>query len=414
MHRQRHRLKLFKVHMKDKYWGTTWILILILGAMAGIRLEEAKAASTLSPTPHTNVQTQLEMQARPAVRGGPVYRAPLQQPFHERSIWNMPIGSEAVYVPAQIQKATGHGMTVDEDIIVLTPQAPLLDIYRNDAGWNRQRSRCTIDGGLLFKAPIPDGFMVSPETWDGLTPNSGLAVLMPDGRTIKQTQPFARCEPQHGASRYVFADEDLYGEGYYGAHGGSGLSCIGGTLRVGELVPGAGPIRHALKVNLYAARNLYYDAETRGFRWPARKADGYAAKTYGTKGNPPKACRMGALLALPPHLTDQVLGLETEPARRLAQALRDYGAYIVDDTAWDVYALVTEWGPAGRVKDEFKKAWGFEINPVSRNHAWSRDMDRIFTHLHVVDNNGPDRIGGGGKPRVPLAPPLPPPPVKTP
>ncbi|MCX8155802.1 MAG: hypothetical protein N3J91_05020 [Verrucomicrobiae bacterium] len=323
----------------------------------------------------------------------------------------MPIGREAVYVPANIQKATGAGMTIDEDLIVLTPRAPLLEIYRNNAGWDRQKSRCTKDGELLFKAPIPPQFIVSPDTWDGATPNSGLAVLMPDGRTIKQTQPFARCEPGFGTSRYVFADEDLYGMGYYGAHGGSGLSCIGGTLRVGELVPGAGPIRHALKINLYAARNLYYDEETRGYRWPARRADGYAAKVYGTKGKPPKACRMGALLALPPHLTDQVLGLETEPARRLAQALRDYGAYVVDDTAWDVYALVTEWGPDGRVKDEFKKAWGFDINPARRDNPWSRDMDRLFTNLHVVDNNGPDRIGGGGQPRVPLAAPLPSPPA---
>jgi hypothetical protein len=340
--------------------------------------------------------------ASPAAHG----RDPLRQPFHQDSIWNRPIGSEAVYVPAKIQKATASGMTVDEDLIVLTPDAPLLEIHRNDAGWNRNRSRCMIDGPLLFRAPIPTSFIVSPDTWDGLTPNSGLAVLMPDGRTIKQTQPFARCTPEYGTSRYRFDDEDLFGLGYYGAHGGSGLSCIGGTLRVGELVPDAGPIRHALKVNLYAARNLHYDEETRGYRWPARRADGYAARTYGTKGTPVKACRMGALLALPAALTDEILGLETEPARMLAQAFRDYGAYVVDDTAWDVYALVTEWGPAGRVMEEFKRVWGFEMNPRSRDNAWSRDMDRIFMNLHVVDNNGPDRIGGGGQPRVPLAEPL--------
>ena len=344
----------------------------------------------------------LTMGASLAVHG----RDPLLQPFHEDSIWTRPIGREAEYVPAKIQKATAHGMTVDEDLIVLTPDAPLLEIYRNDAGWNRNRSRCTIDGPLLFRAPIPVDFIVSPETWDGLTPNSGLAVLMPDGRTLKQTQPFARCTPEYGTSRYVFGDEDLYGLGHYGAHGGSGLSCIGGTLRVGELAPGAGPIRHALKVNLYAARNLHYDEETRGYRWPARRADAYAARTYGTRGAPAKACRMGALLALPPMLTDESLGLETEPARRLAQALRDYGAYVVDDTAWDVYGLVTEWGPAGRVTEEFKRVWGFPINPRRRDNAWSRDMDRLFTNLHVVDNNGPDRIGGGGQPRVPLAEPL--------
>lgn len=333
-------------------------------------------------------------------------RDPLRQPFHQNSIWNQPLGSEAVYVPAKIQKATANGMTVDEDLIVLTPDAPMLPIYRNDAGWNRDRSRCTIDGPVLFRAPIPIDFIVSPDTWDGSTPNSGLAVLMPDGRTIKQTQPFARCTPAHGTSRYLFDDQDLYGMGYYGAHGGSRLSCIGGTLRVGELVPDAEPIRHALKVNLYAARNLYYDEKTRGYRWPARTADGSADRTYGSKGTPAQACRMGALLALPPAMTDKHLGLETEPARRLARAFRDYGAYVVDDTAWDVYALVTEWGPAGRVKGEFKTAWGFEINPRSRDNPWSRDMDRIFTNLHVVDNNGPDRIGGGGQPRAPLAQPL--------
>ena len=31
---------------------------------------------------------------------------------------------------------------------------------------------------------------------------------------------------------------------------------------------------------------------------------------------------------------------------------------------------------------------------------------KLFAALHVVDNNGPDSIGGGGTPRVPLAPPF--------
>lgn len=94
-------------------------------------------------------------------------RDPLRQPFHRESIWNMPIGSEARYVHARIQKATQRGMTVDEDLIVLTPDAPRLDIYRNDAGWNRNRSRCTIDGDILFRAPIRQIDMTS--RWDDRT-----------------------------------------------------------------------------------------------------------------------------------------------------------------------------------------------------------------------------------------------------
>ncbi len=37
-------------------------------------------------------------------------------------------------------------------------------------------------------------------------------------------------------------------DGRFGAHGGSGLSSVGGTIRSGELDPDAPPIPHALKV----------------------------------------------------------------------------------------------------------------------------------------------------------------------
>lgn len=334
-------------------------------------------------------------------------RDPFQQPFHQNSIWNMPIGSVAEYVHAKIQPATAYGMTVDEDLIVLTPEAPPVEIFISNAGWDSNKDRCQIDGGLMFEAPIPEDYIISPDTWDGSTPNSGLAVLMDDWRTIKQTQPFARCyEGENGTSRYTFGDEDLYGNGYYGAHGATKLSAIGGTLRVGELVPGVGPIRHALKVNIFAAKNVYYDSQTKGYRWPAKSADGYAAGTYGTQGDPVIDCRMGALLALPATMNLDDLNLETEPARLLAQAFQDYGAYLVDDTAWDVYAIITEWSPRGRVKDEFEQAWGFSMSTNSQSTSWAKDMRKIFTNLHVVVNNTAASIGGGGTPRVPLAEPI--------
>lgn len=336
-------------------------------------------------------------------------RDPLKQPFSSGSIWNMPIGSNAVYVHADLEKALAAGMTIDEDIIVLKPDATETKIYTNNAGWNREKDRCIKEGPLLFSAPIPADFTVSPENWDGLTPNSGLAVLMPDGRTIKQTQPFARCEAEKSAtSKYLFEDNDIYGDGYYGAHGGSGLSAIGGALRVGELVSKDQPIKHVLKINVFGKKNLYYDETTKGFRWPAKSADGYAANNYGTIRSKTvnKECRMGALLALPPSVNLDELNLETIPARILAQAFQDYGAYIVDDTAWDVYAIVTEWGPNGRFTEEFEKNWGFPMTTKNKDTPWSRDMDKIFLNLHIVINNLPESIGGGGKPRVALSPPL--------
>lgn len=236
--------------------------------------------------------------------GFPTERDAYQWPFASSSIWNMPIGTDAQYVHAKIEQAESRGLTIDEDLIVLTPNAPTVDIFTSSAGWSREKSRCDADGGLPFSAPLPPDFIVSPDTWDGATPNSGLAVLMSDGKTIKQTQPFAYCDPDASAtSKYTFDDVNLYGDGIYGAHGGSGLSAIGGALKVGELRPTSGPIRHVLKVNLYAAKNLFYDETTKGYRWPATRADSYAAGSYGTKRSTPvvEEARMGALLALPPH-----------------------------------------------------------------------------------------------------------------
>jgi len=337
----------------------------------------------------------------------PGTRNPLKWPFAQNSIWNMPIGSNAKYVHAKIEKSTAYGMTFDEDYIVLTPDAPLVDIYENFADWDKTKSRCEVQGKLLFSAPIPKTFRVSPSTWDGTTPNAGLAVLMPDKKTIRQTQPFAYCDSTKPAtSHYVFEDQDIYGPGIYGTHGGSGLSAIGGTLRCGELTPTSGPIRHALKVNIFGRKNIYYDDVTKGFRWPAKRADGYAADNYYKDRTLEivQSCRMGALLALPASMDLNKLGFETQPGRILAEAFQNYGAYLVDDTAWDVYAIETEWSPEGRFADDFFKNWGFTFSESSKNTAWSRDMDRIFQNLHVVDNNSATSIGGGGTPCLPMAP----------
>lgn len=332
-------------------------------------------------------------------------------PFSQTSIWNMPIGSHANYVHAHLEPTTQAGITIDEDYIVMTPSAPPMDIYESDAGWDRNKNRCEKTGKLMYSLPIPQSFLVNKQTWDGETPNAGVAVLMPDGRTVRQNQPFAHCSNgDYATSFYQFPDQDIQGDGYYGAHGASGLSAIGGTLRIGELTPTSGAIRHALKINIWGAKNMYYDTETKGYRWPAISADGYAAtgeNAYGKKRTTPvvKECRVGALLAIPANIKISTLKLETKPGKVMAQAFQDYGAYIVDDTAWDVNALMAEWSPNGRFKDEFKSNWGIDF-VTGTDTPWGRDMLKIFAILHVVDNNTAKSIGGGGKTRKPLAPPF--------
>jgi hypothetical protein len=341
-------------------------------------------------------------------RDASLVRDPLQQPFASTSIWNMPIGSGAVYVPANIATATGTTLETDGDVIVLEPTAPALDIETNTADWNPTLSRCAPEGPLLFSAPVPSAFVV-PDPM-AQTPNSGLAVLLADGRTIKQTQPFARCTAdQPGTSHYLFPDVDLYGPGIPGAHGGSGLSAIGGTLRLGELRRGGAAPRHVLKLELYAHADYYNDGKMVDcYRWPATGCDGYfddATNPLRYGGTNP-SLKPGSLLALPTKTSIASLGLSTQPAEMLAWTLQNYGAYLVDDTAWSATAICTEQGATGDFTAQFESDWGLAMDTKGTTGTFASDVARIVAALAVVDNNAPSTVGGGGTPLQPLAPPI--------
>ena len=219
---------------------------------------------------------------------------------------------------------------------------------------------------------------------------------MPDGKTLQHIGVLCRPEPGGPVFGYPFnPDSDLFGDGIRGSHGGSGLSALGGSIRKGELT-GDAPIRHALKVDIFAAKYAFYGDDRKGFRWPAARADRYAKERYkGTN----RAVAMGSLLALPPDVTEASAALKTPIGKKLFRALQDYGAYVVDDAAWDCHYLCAEQGVAGEVEKKF----GFKLEGSKEVLA---DINALFTRLAVVDNNAPDRIGGGGKPRVALAPPL--------
>lgn len=322
-------------------------------------------------------------------------------------------------------------MTQDDDVIILTPNEVMTPFYQNNDAWGGG-SRCAAQGGILFSGPIPANFVV-PGAGPGNTPNYATAVLSQDNHTLVQGQPMARCTAGGTATiMWSQSSEDLYNMGFSGGHGGSMLSSIGGTIRLGELVPG-GVIRHALKVNLDGMPNYWYDSVTHGYRWPATASDSCASSCY--KG-PNPALMMGSLLALSGSLNLSSLGLETDAAWILARAFQDYGGYTVDNAAWSVYALSTEFSPKGKMTDEFASAWGYRFDEPSKSTPWGRDMDRIFGALNVVTNwnsalwsvvslsNG--ALGaGGGLPRVawapalngtspPPPPPPPPPPTQVP
>ena len=360
-----------------------------------------------SPTPNPQPQPQPQPQP-PAPSPSPTpsgERDVLKQPFASSSIWNRPIGSLAQSVPADI-KPKGSPITADQDIISNAFSAPLTGVYVNTADWSGA-NRCSIQGGKMYDVPFPSGFVI-PNSRE----NNGVAFLLADKRTYKQTQPVARCSAGSPiTSHYNFPDSDIYGDGIRGAHGGSGMSVIGGALRTGELRKGS-TIKHALKCNLNG--NVDMSSDNNGFTFPAVKADsGYNQNgNYNYYGGDNPYVHMGSLLMLPEGEFNN-LNFETEAGRIMATAFRDYGCYVVDNTGYDGNAIGVAWeadasGNLHRFEDEFDNEWGFEFE--SKGNGWSRDIQKIFTTAHVVTNNAANQVAaGGGLPRVPLAPEVSPP-----
>ncbi|MES2126785.1 MAG: hypothetical protein V4463_05895 [Pseudomonadota bacterium] len=342
----------------------------------------------------------------------PTVRDPVKWPFAHTSFWNTPIGAGAVYVPANLpaipRANIWAGMPqVDEELIILKATGPVTEIRISTVGWTGG-DRCVPTGGTLFWAPLPADFLV-PNTRN----NNSAVFLATDGRTLIHTQPLTRCIAGAGGTSWAtYATVDLYSDGRSGSHGGSRLSAIGGTIRIGELRPGGQPPRHALKVDVDARTVLYKClVKTDCYRWPSYGADSYAVGAYGTLGtNAPAAMKMGSLLAIPASVDLTKIGLETKPGQMIAWTLQNYGAYIVDDSGGANFVINAEKGPDGSKRDEFKKDWGYDLQAVVRdNTPWVRDLQRLMPLLAVVDNNSELTPGGPGVRRQALAPAIAPP-----
>ena len=322
----------------------------------------------------------------------------------------MPIGSDAQYVPADLPAVPGNDSWApmpysDDEIIILRPDAPSTPVYYSSAGWSGA-SRCNSTGSEMLSVPVPTDFVIGKNS----NTNGAAVALQSDGRTLIHMQPFARCNAGGAATSYVtWKGVDLFGDGAAGAHGGSGLSVLGGSIRVGEMRPNDQGPRHALKINLYARQSLYRCSNYRDcFRWPATNADSYAVGFYGSSGNNSNdAMKMGALLAIPGSRDIASLNLESEPGRQLAWTLQNYGAYVVEDTFGPAFGIAIENGPDGSLAAQFKADYDMAFEQrANSNTPWSRDVQKLSQALYVVNNNSPTSIGGGGIPRQPLAPSL--------
>lgn len=390
---------------------------------AGVTDPDSPAPAADSPTTTASAPTTSPATSTPTP-ASPGTRDPFSWPFSADSPWNTPLGSAANYVAAQVTLPTYMGS--DRSLIVRSKATdPLRPVIVNWTNFGSNRCGTSTDSGIRVHIPddlfIPDATQVPYST-----PNNPLTIIAPDGHTTMAFNVAARClrdangkqpgQPGYGvgpidyrlyavpAPDSIFT-QDLQGPGIYGGHGGSWLSGMGGHIRTGELF-GDQPIRHALAVNLWGAKNLHYDASRpsgwnlalgKGYRWPAYTADGNAAHQYfGT--NPELV--MGSLLALDPSLTPERLGLETDVGRKVFFALQNYGAYVVDDTGWDDI----DWNFEREAALDYEARTGTDFG--ERGTAERRDLDRMVFVMSVVSNNASSNVGGGGTPRQPLAPPF--------
>ncbi len=347
-------------------------------------------------------------------------RDPFLWPYQATSIWNTPIGSEAVYEPADFTDAGNAGVDIIH-IQKTSEDFPARDVFAERGGFNRDGGRCSRqDFDLGFDLRVPDDWLVpdaGPDNPYGLTPNSSFAIVTTDGLRSIQGQVLARCEvggpifmPDFMRFDGNRKESSLRGDGLdigTAGHGASGLSTLGGTIRLGELINGD-PIRHAIKVNPYANKSLHYSEAVPGFRWPAGRADGYAgdpASEIRYNPNADSDIVMGSLLAIPPEATPESLGLTTVAGRKMFQAMQNYGVYFVEDAAFDTWDIVAERD----VEIEFERTYGFGMD----SPEWLDEMNKLMTSLSVITNNSPTSVGGGGTPRAALAPEFIPIPVPT-
>lgn len=169
-----------------------------------------------------------------------------------------------------------------------------------------------------------------------------------------------------GYTRNSLTDSGI-GKGGERAYGGS---AIAGLIRKGELSSG---IRHALALAIpHSQMKCIVSGSTPSDScdpvWPASKVDDSARSRY--KG----AIPMGQLVSIPVDVDLSSLGL-TASGLRLAQALQDYGAYVVDGS--DDFVLYAE--PS--VSTELVGA--------------RKDVAAIRALLRCVTNNSATRVGGG-------------------
>lgn len=362
----------------------------------------------------------------------PTSREVWKWPLSRYSIWNMPIGVKAVYVPAKMPVPDTYAGDCNYIHVNKSVTPPVVQFKKHKRSNEDFIPSLAVDTGhfvnnkdsenkvlTVFSNDSTRYWSIQPAVRESSTGNfKGYLYLGGPGGGMEQP-----IEMYHGMIKKEqrTSAQSIYGLGLGGGHWGSALAGFQGGIRKSELLNDT-PIRHALAVEVSGWVVLYMDTtDTKwdiekddylayGFRWPADRNDGGAAGK-GYYGNV-HDLRMGALLALKPDVNIDSLKLITKAAKKLAWTFQNYGGYIVDDAAGrnsksNIFNFAYEQG----VNEEFKSEYGYDFDihwkrDGDRNQPFFKDLDKIIPLLSIVSNNRPKSIGGGGNPRQSYAPPF--------
>ncbi len=317
-----------------------------------------------------------------------------QTPFSPTSFARRPIGKGAQYAAAGVDASNCNSDIFD--FVQESASNPEWRLYDNDWNWDNRQTGS--DTGIRLR--LPAGFRVYTQA-SNPGANAGVVVFNQDGSRIRELSPTAA----NADAKIIYAGVgdfppaaqglDANGDAMNGGHGGSGIT-LALALRSGDLT-WQGGVGHPLAINLWGAR--FYNKDCKP-RWPANRVDSYAQGNYG--GNNAQL-RPGSLLAIPPTATAQQAGVKTPKGVALFEALRLYGAYCTDDSAWDSADFACD----------VEVSKDFDSIPLAEKRA-------MLKLLQVISNNqsGGTTSGGGdpltGAAPPPVTPPVTPPPVTPP
>ncbi len=320
-------------------------------------------------------------------------RNPFLQPFSNTSIWNTPLGSGAQYHAINLPQL-GQNRTDWEYLSATNSSDPTYQ-------W--------IWSGVDTENVVMHSYDPVINSSDDEQGNGIVAVVQPNG-TVYQANGANRAANAalYGILigfpyRNPYAQTTDTGTGYFGAHTGSGLSGLGGSVRQWELQLGGDySIQHPLKIEL--DQNLLWknpSNASQSYVWPADRCDGNTGGYGAYKDDP--ALTMGSLLALPPSLTPSSLGLQTEVGIKLFHALQDYGAYVVDTSGTNFSFPNHNYIATFCEERAARSTFNMDCDE-NTGGAFYHDLNALYTNLQAVTNNTASSMGGGGSPRRPAAP----------